>query len=158
MMNILNRRHTLALLMASLAGPALAVSKPAVTVHRSPSCGCCGGWAGHLRSAGYVVTIIDEADLAPIKTKAGVPDALQSCHTAFIDGYVVEGHVPLEAIERMLTERPALRGIAVPGMPTGSPGMEMPDMKPEAFTVMGIPREGLPTTYMDFPNGYRGKS
>lgn len=83
-----------------------------------------------------------------------MPDALQSCHTAFIDGYVVEGHVPVEAIEKMLSERPAITGIAVPEMPTGSPGMEIPMMKPEPFKVIAFSQMGSSETFMDYPNGF----
>jgi hypothetical protein len=102
------------------AGAAL----PAVTVWKSASCGCCGGWVGHMRAAGFLVTVHDIDDVQPIKDHNGVPDALRSCHTALVDGYVVEGHVPADDIQRLLRERPAAKGLAAPGMPSAAPGMD----------------------------------
>jgi len=98
---------------------------PVVDVSRSPSCGCCGDWITHMRAAGFTVNdrLID--DLAPLKAQLGVPADLQSCHTAVVDGYAIEGHVPAEDVRRLLRERPAAAGLAVPGMPLGSPGMEV---------------------------------
>lgn len=152
---MIDRRYFGLLLAALASQPAVAVTRPAITVHRSPSCGCCGAWANHLRRAGFPVTIINEADLAPVKNRAGVPDALQSCHTAFVEGYVIEGHVTVEAIEKLLAERPQIVGLAVPDMPVGSPGMEMPDTKPDPFSVMAFGKDGQPTVFLDYPNGYR---
>jgi len=107
-----------------LAGPAWAAGTlPRITVTRDPSCGCCGNWVTHVRAAGFPVTVIEAADLAPLKARLGVPGALSSCHTAEVGGYVVEGHVPAGAIRRLLAERPRATGLAVPGMPVGSPGM-----------------------------------
>jgi hypothetical protein len=97
---------------------------PMVTVWKDPSCGCCSGWVDHLRRSGFTVAAIDTADLAAVKAALGVPGELASCHTAKIDAYVIEGHVPAAAIRRLLAERPAALGLAVPGMPIGSPGME----------------------------------
>lgn len=134
---------------------ASAATRPAVTMHRSPTCGCCGAWAAYIRRAGFPVKIINETDLAPIKSRAGVPDPLQSCHTAFIEGYVIEGHVPVEAIEKLLAEQPSVKGIAVPEMPTGSPGMEVPGAKPEPFKVMAFKQGGTSEVFMDYPNGFR---
>lgn len=154
---MINRRYFIGattLLGISMAG---ANSRPNMTVHRSPTCGCCGAWATYIRRAGFTVTIVNESDLAPIRSRAGVPDPLQSCHTAFIDGYVIEGHVPAEAIEKMLTELPAIMGIAVPEMPTGSPGMEIPGFKPEPFKVMSFANGGEQRVFLDFPEGYRRK-
>jgi len=96
-----------------------------VVVYKSPSCGCCGNWVEHLRANGFSVAVRERDDLTPVKTRLGVPDALQSCHTAEVGGYVVEGHVPAADIRRLLAERPPqARGLAVPGMPAGAPGME----------------------------------
>ena len=102
-----------------------ASAQPVVDVSRSPSCGCCGDWITHMRKAGFTVNdrLID--DLAPLKAQLGVPADLQSCHTAVVDGYAIEGHVPAEDVRRLLSERPAATGLAVPGMPLGSPGMEV---------------------------------
>ena len=95
----------------------------AMTVYRSPDCSCCHLWAAIARDAGWTVATVDKLDMAAFKAEAGVPDAAASCHTAMIDGYFVEGHVPMAALERLLAERPAIDGIALPGMPAGSPGM-----------------------------------
>jgi hypothetical protein len=102
---------------------------------------------GHLRAGGYTVRTEDLDDLAPIKRKLGVPTALQSCHTAVVEGYVIEGHVPADVIDRLLRERPAVVGLAVPGMPIGSPGMESPGQKPERYEVMAFDRQGRATVY-----------
>ena len=95
-----------------------------ITVWKSPTCGCCGGWVDYMRGKGYQVGVNLVADPDPIKAKLGVPEALYSCHTAKIDDYLVEGHVPEAAVAKLLAERPALKGIALPGMPAGSPGMD----------------------------------
>ena len=107
-----------------------------VEVHSAPGCGCCAGWAEYMESHGYTVETTEDADLADFKTARGVPAQAQSCHTAVIDGYTVEGHVPAEAIQDLLTKRPDIDGIALPGMPSGSPGM--PGEKLEPFEVLVI--------------------
>jgi hypothetical protein len=94
-----------------------------VEVHSAPGCGCCAGWAEYMESHGFAVETTEDANLADFKAARGVPTEAQSCHTAVIDGYIVEGHVPVEAIEDLLTERPDIDGIALPRMPSGSPGM-----------------------------------
>jgi hypothetical protein len=109
------------LLPATVAG---AESKPLVVVSKDPDCGCCSGWAQHLERAGYPVKINELKNLQPLKRKLGVPQDLASCHTAEVAGYVLEGHVPVPAIDRLLAEKPEAIGLAVPGMPAGSPGME----------------------------------
>ena len=116
-----------------------------ITVHKTPWCGCCTGWVKHLEENGFSVTAVDHEDLAPIKSQLGVPRRLQSCHTAVVDGYVVEGHVPAEEIHKMLAERPAIKGLAVPGMPIGSPGMEGAD--PEPYTVYSFDAKGKAKAY-----------
>ena len=115
---------------------------PAVTVYKTPTCGCCTKWIDHLKQAGFTVTAHDLENLAPIKRQHGVPQALESCHTAVVGGYVVEGHVPAGVIQRLLRERPAVAGIAVPGMPAGSPGMEYPDARPQPYDVLAFRAEG----------------
>jgi hypothetical protein len=126
----------------SLAGRAFAKAGPAITVWKDPDCGCCGGWVDHLRRNGFVATVIETSDVQTIKAKRSVPGELASCHTAEIAGYTVEGHVPAQALLRLLAEKPAGSGLAVPGMPIGSPGME--GGKPEAYDVIlfgdGAPR------------------
>lgn len=113
---------------------------PSVVVYKSPTCGCCNGWVEHLREAGFEVEPRDVRDLMSVKLDAGVPPSLSSCHTALIDGYVVEGHVPADVVKKLLAERPPVAGISVAGMPVGSPGMEGPNAQPytvEAFTADG---------------------
>ena len=106
------------------------------TMFKNPECGCCEDYATYLRANGFDISVKPIADLRSIKRFLGVPEALESCHSLVIDGYVVEGHVPLNAVNRLLTERPSIRGIALPGMPLGSPGMNGP--KTEPFVVYEI--------------------
>jgi hypothetical protein len=96
---------------------------PAVVVHKDPNCGCCSGWVAHLEANGFRVQVLDTAELDRVKTRLGVPSDLQACHTAEVEQYVIEGHVPAAALKRFLAERPNASGLAVPGMPSGSPGM-----------------------------------
>jgi len=93
------------------------------TVYRDPACGCCASYADYLRKNGFKVDVVETANMAAVKAKYGVPPQLSSCHTTIIDGYVVEGHVPVLAVKRLLAEKPSIKGIALPGMPMGSPGM-----------------------------------
>ncbi|MBI2485703.1 MAG: DUF411 domain-containing protein [Deltaproteobacteria bacterium] len=116
-----------------------------ITVYKDPSCGCCSKWVDHLREHGYQVTAHDVSDMTKIKTKYGVPRALSSCHTAVVDGYVVEGHVPADVISRLLTERPKVVGITVPDMPMGSPGMEGPYSEP--YDVLTFDSQGNTKVY-----------
>ena len=109
---------------------------PKVAVTKDPSCGCCGKWVTHLKEAGFPVEVTDSAGVNRLKVLLGVPQALASCHTAEVDGYVIEGHVPASAIKRLLAERPQGRGLAVPGMPVGSPGMEVEGSEPETYSVI----------------------
>ena len=120
------------------AGPTEAdgVGTALVEVHKSPGCECCAGWEEYMTSHGFIVESIEEADLVAFKEARGVPSEAWSCHTALIDGYTVEGHVPVEAIEDLLAERPDIDGIALPGMPAGSPGM--PGEKTSPFEVLAI--------------------
>ncbi|MCZ8184034.1 MAG: DUF411 domain-containing protein [Beijerinckiaceae bacterium] len=151
---MINRRATLGFLAAMIASPLGAKVRPAVVVHRTPACGCCGAWASYLRRAGFPVTIINEDDLAPLKLRAGVPENLQSCHTAFIEGYVVEGHVPIEAIEKMLASKPPILGVSVPDMPAGSPGMEVLGTNPDPFKVISFTGSGQQGVFLDYPDGF----
>lgn len=127
---------TVLALMAAGTSPVTGeeVAVETIEVFKSPSCGCCGAWAEHLEANGYQVQVRDVEDLHVIKQLAGVPDELQSCHTAMVEGYTIEGHVPADAIDRLLEERPEVGGLAVPGMPAGSPGM--PSATPERYQVM----------------------
>lgn len=132
---IFSRRDMLAGLAVLAAAGHLtpAAGRPLLTVHKDPNCGCCGGWVEHLRAAGFEVAVRETSDLQPLKARLGVPDALASCHTAEMGRYVIEGHVPVRAIERLLGEQPDARGLAVPGMPLGSPGM---GGAPEVYDVI----------------------
>ena len=125
---------------AAAGGP---VQAAAMIVYRDPSCGCCKAWAAIARNAGYQVQLVDHPDMPAIKQQYGVPDELLSCHTTVVGGYAVEGHVPLEDVQRLLTEKPGgIRGIAVAGMPLGSPGMEVPDGTKQPFQVMAFDARG----------------
>lgn len=137
------RHHLTNLLLAlflaagvSATSPALAGERGEVTLYKLPQCGCCEGHADYLRGHGFEVGIHETEDVVEMSRKAGIPDEYQGCHLAFIDGYVVSGHVPVATIERMLAERPAIKGIALPGMPLGSPGMS--GDKQEPFTIYAV--------------------
>lgn len=108
---------------ALLAYAQVAVAQT-MRVAKSPHCGCCNAWIEHVRRAGFQIRIVEAHDVTPIARQLGVPDNLRSCHTAVVDGYVIEGHVPAADIRRLLAQRPRGTGLAVPGMPIGSPGME----------------------------------
>ena len=116
-----------------------------VTVYKSPTCGCCVKWIDHLEAGGLAVEAIDVEDMARIKNENGVSDGLASCHTAIVDGYVIEGHVPIEDVLRLLEERPDVAGLAVPNMPIGSPGMEGPN--PEPYDVLAFTKQGSTHKY-----------
>ncbi len=107
-----------------------------VEVYKSPTCSCCHEWEAYLRAHGYTVRSIPTVDMEPIKVEWGLPEAARSCHTAVVDGYAIEGHVPVAAIDDLLSRRPAIDGIALPGMPPGSPGM--PGVQPAAFEILAI--------------------
>ena len=113
-----------------------AQSLPKVVVTKDPSCGCCSGWVAHLKASGFAAEVIESSDLNRVKARLGVPQKLASCHTAEVAGYVIEGHVPADAIKRLLAERPSAKGLAVPGMPVGSPGMEVEGTAPETYEVV----------------------
>jgi hypothetical protein len=128
-----------ALILATAFVPA-AMAAEAMAVYSDPSCGCCGAWVDYMRAQGYTVTVHQDQPMAAVKARLGVPPDAMSCHTALIDGYVIEGHVPVEDIRRLLAERPNARGLAAPGMPMGSPGMEVG--APERYDVVLIGRDG----------------
>lgn len=123
----------------ALQAPAHA-GPPTVSVHRDPNCGCCLGWIRHLRDAGFAVQVDETSDLEAVRARLGVPPDLAACHTAEVDGYLIEGHVPAAAVRRLLAERPNAKGLAVPGMPVGSPGME--GGKPQPYTVFLFDADG----------------
>lgn len=127
--------------LVAFASPALADPLQA-TLYKNPQCGCCEGYAAYLRENGFNVDVKPTNDLAEISRKAGVAEGMQGCHTMFIDGYVVDGHVPVNVIRKLLTERPAIAGITLPGMPMGSPGMA--GTKTENFVIYTVPKDGKP--------------
>ncbi len=147
-------RHVIARLAPAFLLLAIATStlglaqtpKPVpMTVYKSPTCGCCGKWVELMRAAGFDVTVSDMPDVSPVKDKQGVPSALRSCHTALVGGYAIEGHVPPDLVKKLLKEKPNAAGIAVPGMPMGSPGMEG-DRK-DAYNVVLFDKAGKTTVY-----------
>ena len=145
----LTRRSMLAAAAVSLLQPEtiFAAQEQVITVHRDPDCGCCLGWVQHLQKAGFGTKVLETKDLDAVKKRLGVPDELAACHTAEIAGYVVEGHVPAIALKRFLAEKPNATGLAVPGMPIGSPGME--GGRPERYDVVLFGPDGR-RTYMSF--------
>jgi hypothetical protein len=120
-----------------LPSETLVAAEPLVRVHRDPSCGCCSGWVQHLQKAGFLTEVVDSKDLDAVKARLGVPDDLAACHTAEVAGYVIEGHVPAVALKRLLAEKPDAAGLAVPGMPVGSPGMEGGKEEPYEVILFG---------------------
>lgn len=116
--------------------------KPVMTVFKSPTCGCCSKWIQHMRDEGFEVKSTDVPDVNPIKKENGVPSDAWSCHTAQVSGYVLEGHVPVSAVRKLLKEKPKVAGIAVPGMPVGSLGMEVPSGQVEPYNVVSFDKAG----------------
>ena len=117
-------------------------SLPGVTVHKSATCGCCQLWVDRLRGAGFTVEVRNEDNLNEVKQRVGIPYGMGSCHTAEVAGYFVEGHVPIEDVQRLLRERPDAKGLTVPGMPAGSPGMEGPSGQVQPYEVFLVGRDG----------------
>lgn len=149
----MNRRNLISLgvgAMAFTAIPALAAKTlPPVEVFKSPSCGCCGAWVDHLEAAGFdvKVTMVDDTSVA--RRKYGLPDRFGSCHTAVVAGYVVEGHVPAADVKKLLAMKPVAVGIAVPGMPVGSPGMEMGPRK-DPYQVLLVHKQGRERVFSSY--------
>ncbi|MGZ9113965.1 MAG: DUF411 domain-containing protein [Brevundimonas sp.] len=145
MPSTLNRRLLLAVgLMTGIGGTACAQTRPTrnLTVFKTPTCACCDGWIAHMREAGFTATITVLESLQSVRSRRGMPDALASCHTGLVDGYLVEGHVPAQDVIRLLTERPTAVGLAVPAMPLGSPGMETPQRHREPYDTLLVLRSG----------------
>jgi hypothetical protein len=142
----MHRKLTPVLGLASVlfASAILAGDLPLVTVYKSPTCGCCGKWAEHMREAGFEVKSVDLNDMSMIKSMAGVPTDLVSCHTARVGRYVIEGHVPAEDVKRLLAEHPAVRGLSAPGMPQASPGMDHGDTP---YRVLSFDARGSTRVY-----------
>lgn len=118
-----------------------------MVVHKSASCGCCSLWVDHMREAGFAVEVRDGDNLNRVKERLGVPLGKGSCHTAEVGGYFIEGHIPAEDVKRLLAEKPDAKGLVLPGMPAGSPGMEMPDGRTQAYTVELVSHDGTTTPF-----------
>jgi len=143
----MNRMSRVAAVLATLAVPLPALADPiAATLYKNPQCSCCEGYAAYLRDNGFTVDVKPSNDLAQISAEAGVPAEMEGCHTMFVDGYVVDGHVPVGTIRKLLSERPKIAGITLPGMPMGSPGMV--GEKAGSFTIYAVTKDGAaPTVY-----------
>ncbi|MEP0956736.1 DUF411 domain-containing protein [Microcoleus sp. FACHB-1515] len=143
-------RRILSGLMIGLVAIAFSLALPAIasadaiemTVYRDPGCRCCGGWMEHLRAEGFEPKNVPTEDMEAFKRNHGISEELSSCHTAVLDGYLIEGHVPVADIQRLLADRPQIAGIAVPGMPIGTPGMESDDGVQDAFEVVSFDEQG----------------
>jgi hypothetical protein len=142
------------LVAAGVAGTRVAAqvsgssAKPtAITVYKSSSCGCCAKWLDHVRDNGFKPTVHDEEDMDAIKAQLGVPVAVRSCHTALVGSYLIEGHVPASDIKRLVAEQPRVAGLAVPGMPSGTPGMAEPGAKIAGFEVVAFQLDGTTKTF-----------
>ena len=149
----MNRRNLISLalgVMAFTAIPALAANTlPSVEVFKNPSCGCCGAWVDHLKAAGFEVKVTMVDDTSVARKKYGLPDRFGSCHTAVVAGYVVEGHVPAADVKKLLAMKPVAIGIAVPGMPVGSPGMEMGSRK-DPYQVLLVDKQGRERVFSSY--------
>lgn len=140
----LSRRLLLGAILVGAAGPARAQARPVrnLTIYKTPTCGCCDGWVAHMRQAGFVANVVVLQDLGPVRRGRGLPDALASCHSGLVGGYLIEGHVPATDVIRLLAQRPAAIGLAVPGMPLGSPGMETPQGRKDPYATLLVLRGG----------------
>jgi hypothetical protein len=137
------------ILASTLAAPLLATAAaPVIEVYKSASCGCCTGWVDHLKASGFAVKVQNVANPSDYREKYGMPDALGSCHTGMVQGYAIEGHVPASEIKRLLAEKPKAKGLAVPSMPMGSPGMEGPRNDP--YEVLLVQTDGRTSTYKHY--------
>lgn len=151
------RRHVLTLALAAaaiawssgvwLAAQTRGGTRPQLTVYKSATCGCCKLWIEHMTSNGFEVKAFDVEDIDAVKRERGVPSAAASCHTGIVNGYIVEGHVPADAVLKMLKDKPDIKGIAVPGMPVGSPGMEVAGAPKQAYAIVSIDKAGKTQIY-----------
>ena len=147
---LLTRRAVLASAAALVAATNLArADEPvlAIKVYKDPFCGCCGAWVDHLRANGFAPEVDASRDLSFIHKELGVPDEMSSCHTGVIEGYFIEGHVPAADVKHLLAERPDAKGLAVPGMPIGSPGMEVEGQAPNSYDVFLVAKDGTTTVF-----------
>jgi len=148
----LNRRNSIAmisgLVLFALSSRSQS-SAPLISVFKTPTCSCCGKWVEHLKKSGFTVKVQEVNSTAAYQKQYRVPQGMGSCHTAVVDGYTIEGHVPAADIKRLLKDRPKLAGIAVPGMPLGSPGME--GARSDAYSVLGFDERGRASAYTQYP-------
>ncbi len=147
-MPLMPRRQLLLVGAALAAAPSAFAAGPELEVWKMRGCACCEAWADRFMAAGFAARLHEVDDLDPIRAAAGVPADLGGCHTARIEGFVVEGHVPVEAVQRLLAERPMIAGIAVPGMPIGSPGMEVPGRPGEPYDVIAFAGDATRAVFM----------
>ena len=136
---------SLTFVIVAALGPSAQVATP-ITVYKSPTCGCCGKWIEHMKKAGFNPTVNDLPNVSTVKQSMGVPSNLQSCHTSAIAGYAIEGHVPADVVRQLLKEKPKVAGIAVPGMPVGSPGMEQGEQK-DKYNIVAFTKDGSQKVY-----------
>lgn len=132
---------------AATAAAETPAGAPVITVYKTPTCGCCKNWVEHVKAAGFTVEVHDLDNLSDIKADAGVPAGARSCHTAIVGGYAIEGHVPAATIQRLLKEKPEVAGVAVAGMPVGSPGMEVPGQAADKYDVLAFKADGSTSVY-----------
>ncbi|MFT6926644.1 MAG: hypothetical protein ACJAZP_002263 [Psychromonas sp.] len=142
----MNKFKILIITVSLFAGSALAAG---MTLYKSPYCGCCKAWAKHVEQAGFEVTIIEQANNNQLHKENGITQNLASCHSAIIEGYVIEGHVPVADIQRLLKEKPAITGLAVPGMPASSPGMDVPG-NTDPYQVIAFSKDGGKSVYSEY--------
>lgn len=148
-MKLIVQKSALAVLIAAGVNAAT----PEMTVFKTKTCGCCSKWVEHMRTNGFKVTVNDVPSTAEYRHEFGVPAKLQSCHTAVVSGYTIEGHVPASEIQRFLKEKPNSKGLAVPGMPAGSPGMESDRL--DSYSVLRFEKDGVVSIYRTYPGESR---
>jgi hypothetical protein len=132
----------------ALAQTAQVDKLPSVEVYKNPSCGCCGAWVTHMQKAGFAVTVREVTDLSPLRERLGIPAEHASCHSAKVGGYVLEGHVPADDVKRLLREKPQALGLAVPAMPLGAPGMEVPPEQAQSYATLLLKRNAPAQIYV----------
>jgi hypothetical protein len=133
--------------ISSSVGQNASAGQPVVSVFKTPTCGCCSKWVDHMRANGFELKVQDVDDIAAVKEKLGVAPEISSCHTSHVSGYVIEGHVPATTVQRLLKERPKVAGLTVPGMPAGSPGMEVPSGHREPYAILTFDKSGRTAVY-----------
>ena len=146
-MQSISRRTLISMLPMTLLAAVRATAQQTVVVYKDPNCGCCTKWVDLLRREGFAATVNDISELGQ---KYFAPSGLHGCHTAIVGGYIIEGHVPVADVKRLLKERPTVAGLAVPGMPIGSPGMEVPGVASQPYKVLAFTRDGKTTVFASY--------